>query len=232
MFLAFPLDFQTKGFVSQAVRHFGHVVTWTSNNRCKSRVLVRCAVTLMSRIPRSLIICLGTQIGAGARSWAVPVYVLNSQLNDEQDADEDPIPPDGNPHPVNGPFFPGYQPEFQAGLDDVGVSNEVNQINIDHGWEPNQNPPPVAQFNPNDWPAWPEQEGEVVDENELAQVQQLAADAVVNAMQQQLAQHPAQPQSTESISSTTRSFFRPQGPPITMEVPLRDCSELVILCRG
>lgn len=103
--------------MSQAVGHFGHVVTWTNNSGCKSRVLVRCAVTLINKIPKSLIICQRTQISEGGHAWAVSVYVLNSFLNARQDGDEDPIPPDGNPHQVNGSFFPGVCSHSIASLD-------------------------------------------------------------------------------------------------------------------
>lgn len=37
MFLAFPLDFQTRDIISLAVGHFGTVVTWTNNSMCKSK---------------------------------------------------------------------------------------------------------------------------------------------------------------------------------------------------
>lgn len=40
-------------------------------------------------------------------------------------------------------------------------------------------------------------------------------------------QHPDQPQSSATVSSLTRNLFRAQGPPITLEIPLRDCSALV-----
>lgn len=54
----------------------------------------------------------------------------------------------------------------------------------------------------------------MVDENVLAAVDQLAEAAVVNMMQ-----HPNQPQNSVSVSSGARSFFRAQGPPITVELP-------------
>jgi hypothetical protein len=51
MFLAFPLDFQTREIVSQAVGHFGTVVTWTTNSRCRYRILLRCKVTWLAGFP-------------------------------------------------------------------------------------------------------------------------------------------------------------------------------------
>jgi hypothetical protein len=57
MFLCFPLDCQTKGYIEQVVNHFGIVLTWTSNAHCKSRVLVRCTVLHVNKVPRSVIVC-------------------------------------------------------------------------------------------------------------------------------------------------------------------------------
>lgn len=93
MFLAFPLDFQTRDMISQAVGHFGAMVTWTSNTRCKSRLLLRCKVTLVTRILRSLLICEGSPVGDNGSSWSVPLFVLSSQQNDDWAGDEDQIPP-------------------------------------------------------------------------------------------------------------------------------------------
>jgi hypothetical protein len=93
MFLAFPLHFQTREIISQAVGCFGSVVTWTNNAGCKSRVLLRCKVTLISRIPRSLLIYEGSPTSDNGNSWTMPVFVLNSDLNDVMPGDEDQIPP-------------------------------------------------------------------------------------------------------------------------------------------
>lgn len=81
------------------------MVTWTNNYRCKSRLLLRCKVTLVSRIPRSLLICEGSLVGENGSSWSIPIFILSSQLNDIGAGDEDQIPPNGNPHPVNGFFL-------------------------------------------------------------------------------------------------------------------------------
>jgi len=118
MFLAFSLDFQTRDIISQVVGHFGMVIMWTNNYRCKSRLLLRCKVTLVSRIPRSLLVCESNAVGDNGSSWSVPVFVLSSQQADELPVDEDQIPPNGNPHPVNAHFlnvnqsqgnqFPGF----------------------------------------------------------------------------------------------------------------------------
>jgi hypothetical protein len=56
---------------------------------------------------------------------------------------------------------------------------------------------------------WLQQEGVLVDENELAHVNHLADQVVANVVMQ----HPDHPQDSLSISSKTSEFFRAQGPP-------------------
>lgn len=97
MFLCFPLDYQTKGYIEQAINLCGIVVTWTNNTHCRSRVLVKCAVLHTSKIPRSVLVCKPTILGGAGHSWTVPVFVLNSHNNDLIPGDEDPILEDGNP---------------------------------------------------------------------------------------------------------------------------------------
>lgn len=89
MFLAFPLDLQTREIISHAVGFFGTVITWTGNSKCKSRILLRCKVTLVSRVPRSILVCEGNAVGDNGSSWSVPIFVLSSQHTDEFVVDED-----------------------------------------------------------------------------------------------------------------------------------------------
>jgi hypothetical protein len=53
------------------------------------------------------------------------VFVLDSHLNDIEPADEDQIPPNGNPHPDNLHFNanPGDHPQGQ--FEDVGDLDQV-----------------------------------------------------------------------------------------------------------
>jgi hypothetical protein len=67
----------------------------------------------------------------------------------------------------------------------------------------------------NGWLGWP-QEGEVVDQNELQQVQTLVDELIHQAM----LQLPNANQTTESVSSKILDFYRAQGPPIRLELPL------------
>jgi hypothetical protein len=138
MFLAFPLDFEAREIITEAVGLFGSVINWIDNARCRSRLVLRCkVVTLVSRVPRSIIISEGNPMGDQGNSWTVPVFVLNSAQNDVMAGDEDPVPGNGNPHPAhpqqndgngNGNQVPGF---FEA----VQDLDEVHQENVNQGWE-------------------------------------------------------------------------------------------------
>jgi hypothetical protein len=64
----------------------------------------------------------------------------------------------------------------------------------------------------------------VVDENEVELINNLLDIAVANAVGNGLMQHPEQPQDSSSASSDTQAFFRAQGAPITLELPLPESS--------
>jgi hypothetical protein len=61
------------------------------------------------------------------------------------------------------------------------------------------------------WDQWPQQEGELVEENELQMVNNLANVVVVNAMAAGIMQHPDVPQDSHSISSETTYFSKLRG---------------------
>ena len=156
MFLCFPLDYQTKGYIEQAVNYFGTVLTWTSNSNCKSRVLVRCSVLHTSKIPRSVLVCKPAVVGGAGLSWTVPVFVLNSQNNEPIPGDEDPIPEDGNQHPFLGPRPENQHNDYWENVQDL---NDIEQANVDEGWEPPLLPNAAAAATGanlgNDWHVWP-----------------------------------------------------------------------------
>jgi hypothetical protein len=149
--------------------------------------------------------------------------------------DEDPIPGNGNPHPEhpqqnatndNGNQFPGL---FEA----VQDLDEVHQENVNQVWE--LPPPAPPQLNPGGWVQWPEPQIEEIDENEVNLVNNLADAAVANAVANGLMQHPDVPQDSHSISSDVQAFFRAQGVPVTLELPLPNdtsVSRIVLVTGG
>ncbi|TVT99299.1 hypothetical protein EJB05_55348, partial [Eragrostis curvula] len=98
----------TREFITAAVAPYGKVTLWNPTGN-KSKVILRAKVIELSRIPRSLIVSEVANIGGQGRSWTVPVYILSSRFTDNMMGDEEPLPLDGNPHPVNGPIIPGNQ---------------------------------------------------------------------------------------------------------------------------
>jgi len=108
MFLAFPLDFQKDLFIRAAVAPYGRLLEWYGDSN-KSRILVQVLHLSPDRVPRSIIVSRGTQIGATGRSWAVPVYKLNGRFPDVFPADEDPVAFDGKPHPEHPLVVIGHQ---------------------------------------------------------------------------------------------------------------------------
>jgi hypothetical protein len=66
-------------------------------------------------------------------------------------------------------------------------------------------------------------------------VNNLADAAVANAMANGVMQHPEMPQDSHSISSDVQAFFRAQGAPITLELPLPNnasASRIVLVIGG
>lgn len=85
-----------------------------------------------------------------------------------------------------------------------------------------------SSYSPNNnagWGQW-EQQGEIVGNNELNVVNNLADAAVAEADANGLLHHPEQPQDVISDNSEIGSFFRAQDSPITMELPLPSTANL------
>jgi hypothetical protein len=118
----------------------------------------------------------------------VPVFVLDSNPNDVFPGDEDPIPRNGNLHLViNLQMDEDHQEHFE----DVGDLQEVQQANLDQGWQIPSPPHPTQNVG---WDEWPQQEGELVGVNELNLVNNLANQVVANAIENGIMQHPEIPQ--------------------------------------
>jgi hypothetical protein len=152
-------------------------------------------------MPRSIVISESGTVADGGHSWTVPVFVLDSNPNDVRTGDEDLIPPNGNPHPrIHQQMDVDHQEHFE----DVGDLQEVQQANLDQGW---QIPSPPHPAQNDGWDEWPQQEGELVGDNELNLVNNLANQVVVNAVENGLMQHPEMSQDSSSVSSEATAFF-------------------------
>jgi hypothetical protein len=146
--------------------------------------------------------------------------VLDSNPNDVLPGDEDLIPPNGNPYPgINQQMDVDHKGHFE----DVGDLQDVQKANIDQGW---QIPSPPHPAQNDGWDEWPQKEGELVGDNELNLVNNLANQVVVNAVENGLMQHPEMPQDSSSVSSEATAFIRAQGVPATLELPLPPLGEV------
>jgi hypothetical protein len=101
MFLGFPLDYQSVEFVKASVSPFGRLLRWYEGPN-KSRILTKCLILSPDRVPHSVVVSHGSQLGVTGRSWSVTVFMLNGHFHDDFPQDEDPVPMDGNPHPAHG----------------------------------------------------------------------------------------------------------------------------------
>jgi hypothetical protein len=103
-------------------------------------------------VPRDVVFGKFASVGGAKESWTAPVYILTADFADALPADEDQMPPDGNPHPFPGelqqhnnnmfvnPQFPeigwdavenlgqGMQGEQAAGLGQQGGWHQVDQV--------------------------------------------------------------------------------------------------------
>jgi hypothetical protein len=162
MFLAFLLDYQTQEFILATVAPFGRLIRWYEGPN-KSRVLLRCLLLTPDRVPQSIVVSQGTLLGGAGRSWTVPVFILNGNFPDGFPQDEDPVPADGVPHPMDG--------HIQHGNEDAGhgwqhdLNGAGHHVHVDFGIDDQQMadvqqelqaPRPHDQEH-QDWDAWPEE---------------------------------------------------------------------------
>ncbi|RLN03558.1 hypothetical protein C2845_PM13G06880 [Panicum miliaceum] len=210
MFLAFPLDYQTVDFIRAAVAPFGRLIQWFEGPN-KSRVLTRCLVLTPARVPRSVIVSQGTMLGGNGRSWSVQVFILGGNFPDGFPGDEDPVPANGNPHPVHGEVQHGnpnaplhWHHDFagvgQAAHEEVGMNDE----HVQQAMEDLQLPMDNAMEEVQGLPEWPPEV-------------QMAENA---PQEQQVPQHPDVPQDTISFdkSGSTAQYLRAHGPDITLNI--------------
>jgi hypothetical protein len=83
-------------------------------------------------------------VADGGHFWTVPVFVLDSNPNDVLPGDKDPIPPNGKPHLV---INQQMDEDHQGHFEDVGDLQEVQQANLDQGWQIPSPPHPAKMLD-------------------------------------------------------------------------------------
>ncbi|CAN6196784.1 unnamed protein product [Urochloa humidicola] len=136
MLVGYPLDYKEIHFINQACAPFGRVVQWHANDNSTARVLAKVLIDNIARVPRVLKLKNGRALDGEGRSWAVRVFILNSQFADQILDDDDDLP---NNH--NGGHANEVEANFVANLADL---HEQQQGNVP-GNQAQQNGQPLDQ---------------------------------------------------------------------------------------
>jgi hypothetical protein len=101
MFLGIPPDYRNDFDIANAVSTFGRTHYWNREDPILDRALVYASFPSPQLVPRDVVFGRFANVGGGVKeSWTAPLYILTADFADALPADEDPMPPDGNPHPM------------------------------------------------------------------------------------------------------------------------------------
>jgi hypothetical protein len=84
------------------VSTFGRFHHWHHIDGALDRTLVYASFPSPALIPRDIVFGQYSNLGAVKESWTAPCYILSADFAEVLPADEDPMPLDGNPHPLPG----------------------------------------------------------------------------------------------------------------------------------
>ncbi|KAK1664301.1 hypothetical protein QYE76_052460 [Lolium multiflorum] len=135
MLLGVHPDYRNDFDIAQAVATFGQYHSWNNNDPVLDRVLVYASFPSPQLVPRDVVFGKFATVGGAKESWTAPVYILTAEFAEALPADEDQMPPDGNPHPFPGELQANnnlfVNPQFpEIGWDavqDVGQDQQGNQ---------------------------------------------------------------------------------------------------------
>ncbi|KAE8799125.1 hypothetical protein D1007_25508 [Hordeum vulgare] len=102
MLLGVPLDFRNTKDLRAAVNTFGEFHHWVSDDPYLVRSIVFAAFPDDRLVPRSINFSEYAAWGGAKVSWSAPVYILGAATAEILPNDEDPMPLNGNPHPLPG----------------------------------------------------------------------------------------------------------------------------------
>ena len=97
-----PLGLQKEYDLSNAVATFGTFHHWHQDDVLKDRTLVFASFPSPALVPRDVVFSRYGDLGAVRESWTAACYILTADFAEIMPADEDPMPFDGNPHPMPG----------------------------------------------------------------------------------------------------------------------------------
>jgi hypothetical protein len=86
--------------ITNAVSTFGKFHTWNRVDLIKCRALVYASFPSPAHVPRDVVFGKFATVGGVKESWTAPIYILTAEFADALPGDEDPMPFNGNPHPL------------------------------------------------------------------------------------------------------------------------------------
>jgi hypothetical protein len=102
MVLGIPFDYRNDYDISNAVAAFGKFHHWHQDDVFKERTMIFITFDSSASVPRDIVFGNYANIGDLKETWTAPCYVMGAEFADALPADEDQMPPDGNPHPLPG----------------------------------------------------------------------------------------------------------------------------------
>lgn len=148
MILGIPLDYRCTDYIADAISTFGHFHHWHQDDPRLVRTLAYVSFPAPSLVPRDVVYREYANFGGARVSWTAPIYILSAEFVDMITADEDPMPFDGNPHPLPGHMhFDNHtwaMPEFpELGWNEVPppANNHPHADNDQPGHQEDQHEP-------------------------------------------------------------------------------------------
>jgi hypothetical protein len=102
MVLGIPFDYRNDYDISNAVAAFGKFHHWHQDDVFKERTMIYITFDSPASVPRDIVFGNYANLGDLKETWTAPCYVMGADIVDDLPADEDQMPPDGNPHPLPG----------------------------------------------------------------------------------------------------------------------------------
>jgi hypothetical protein len=102
MVLGIPFDYRNDYDISNAVAAFGKFHHWHQDDVFKERTMIYITYDSPASVPRDIVFGNYANLGDLKETWTAPCYVMGADVVNDLPADEDQMPPDGNPHPLPG----------------------------------------------------------------------------------------------------------------------------------
>jgi hypothetical protein len=100
MLLGVPLDYLNDFDISNAIGTFGKFHDWHRDDPLLARTLVHASFPSPQLVPRDIVFGDYALFRGVRRGWTACCLILSANFADIMPADEDPMPLDGNPHPL------------------------------------------------------------------------------------------------------------------------------------